>query len=62
MKDEKKNSFCVGRKTHRGKISWPISKRNAIEYEQIVWHVTSTNATVLADNVKSLVKEVEGRS
>ena len=33
-------------------------KRNATAYEQNVWHVISTNATVLVDNVKSR-KEVE---
>jgi len=38
-----------------------IYKRNATAYEQNVRNVISTNATVLADNVKSC-KEVEGRS
>ena len=60
MKDEKISLLALVKNSQEKNIV-AFLKRNATAYEQNVWHVIFTNATVLADNVKSR-KEVEGRS
>ena len=47
-------TYCVDRINHRRKSNFlAFEKRNATAYEQNVWRVISTNATVLADDVYS---------
>jgi len=55
MKDEKrKYALGVGQNNDEEKITFSaFEKRNATAYEQNIWRVISTNATVLADNANS---------
>ena len=60
MNYEKKRRFSLVENI-TGETVRGFQKRNASAHEQNVWHVISTNATVLANNPNSR-KEVEGRS